>query len=69
MTRVETIESEIQKLTREELAELRQWLLEEDWNDWDRQIEADAAAGRLEKLDQLFEQALAAHHAGESQEI
>jgi len=58
MTRVEAIEVEIEKLSRAELAELRDWLLDRDWDQWDQQIEADAAAGKLEGL---FDQALAAH--------
>jgi len=66
MTRVETIEAEVQSLSQEEFDELREWILEKDWQRWDRQIEEDAAAG---KLDKLFEQALAAHQAGESREI
>jgi hypothetical protein len=66
MTRVEEIEAEIEKLSRSELTELRDWLLEKDWDQWDRQIEADAAAGKLEDL---FDKALAAHRAGESTEI
>ena len=66
MTRVATIEAEIEKLSRSELEELRDWLLEKDWEAWDRQIEADSAAGRLQDL---FDKALAAHRAGESTEI
>jgi len=66
MTRVEEIEAEIEKLSQGELGELRDWLLERDWDQWDRQIEADAAAG---KLKDLFDKALAAHRAGESTEI
>lgn len=66
MTRVEEIEAEIEKLSQPELTELRDWLLEKDWDHWDQQIEADAAAG---KLQDLFDQALAAHRAGESTEI
>jgi len=66
MTRVETIESEVQNLSQEEFEELREWILEKDWQRWDQQIEADAAAG---KLDKLFEKALTAHRAGESREI
>ena len=66
MTRVETIKRKVQNLTQEEFQELREWILEQDWQRWDQQIEKDAAAGRLDKL---FEKALAAHRAGESQEI
>jgi hypothetical protein len=43
MSTVQEIESAIAKLGEEELAELRGWL-------WDRDIESDAAAGRLEGL-------------------
>jgi hypothetical protein len=66
MTRVEEIEANIEKLSPAELAELRDWLLERDWDQWDQQIEADAAEG---KLQDLFDQALAAHRTGESTEI
>lgn len=57
-TRVEAIENEIRGLSREEFVELLDWLLEENGAGWDRQIEEDAAAGRREKLDRLFETAL-----------
>jgi hypothetical protein len=50
MRKVEEIEDQIQKLSREEFAELRDWLLDQDWKAWDAQIEADAKAGKLEKL-------------------
>ena len=29
---------------------MRDWVLEQDWAAWDAQIEADAAAGKLDKL-------------------
>jgi hypothetical protein len=63
MTRVEVIEHEIKKLSPDEFAQLRDWFLEKDWEEWDRQIEADSAAG---KLDQLFEDALKDHREGKS---
>ena len=66
MTRVESLELEIQKLSQAEFAQLREWVLEEDWNQWDQQIEKDAASG---KLDTLFAKALEAHRAGESKEL
>ena len=50
MRKVEEIEEQIQKLSREEFAELRDWVLEQDWSAWDAQIEADANSGKLEKL-------------------
>lgn len=66
MSRVEAIEEEVQKLYPEEFSELREWILEQDWQRWDRQIEQDAADGRLEPL---FERALEAHWQGKSREV
>ena len=63
MTRLETLEEEIKKLTPAELGQLRDGLLEQDWEQWDRQIEADSAAG---KLDAFFDDAEKAHRAGKS---
>lgn len=63
MSRVEELEREIEKLSRPEFVQLREWLLERDWEEWDRQIERDAASG---KLDRLFEEARAAHEQGKS---
>jgi len=48
--------SKIRKLPPDELAQLREWLLERDADEWDREIERDAASG---KLDRLFEKSLA----------
>ena len=50
MRKVEDIEKQIRELSSAELAELRDWALEQDWAAWDAQIEADAAAGKLDKL-------------------
>ena len=50
MRNVEQIEQEIRGLSREEFAELRDWLLQQDWAAWDTQIASDSAAGRLDKL-------------------
>lgn len=66
MTKLELLEEEIKKLSPEELAQLRDWLLELDAQQWDRQIEQDAASG---KLDKLFEKSLADHRVGKSREI
>ena len=66
MTRVEQLEHEIEKLQPEEFAQLRDWLLERDWMAWDRQLEEDVAAGRL---DTLAEEALAEHARGETTEL
>ena len=66
MTKLQMLEDEITKLSPEELAELRDWLLERDAEAWDKEIEQDAASG---KLDKLFEKSLADHRAGKSREI
>jgi hypothetical protein len=50
MSRVESLQQEIRKLSPQELAELRAWFLEYDAELWDRQIEEDARAGRLDHL-------------------
>lgn len=63
MSRVETLEDEIEKLSPEEFAELRNWLLKRDWTSWDLQIERDSASG---KLDHIFGEALKAHREGKS---
>ena len=63
MTKLEQIEREIETLSPEEFAELRMWVLERDWEEWDRQIEKDAGAG---KLDRLFAEAREAHQQGKS---
>lgn len=66
MTKLEALEEEIKKLAPDELAQLREWLLEQEADEWDRGIEKDAASG---KLDKLFEKSLADHRAGKSREI
>ncbi|MBI4714601.1 MAG: hypothetical protein HY760_01415 [Nitrospirae bacterium] len=66
MTKVESLEEEVQKLSRRELDAFRKWFLQFDAEQWDRQIERDVRSG---KLDQLAEKALSAHKRGESREI
>jgi hypothetical protein len=50
MRKIEHIERQIEELSQAEFAELRDWLLERDWNAWDAQIEADSRNGKLDKL-------------------
>jgi len=66
MTRVEKIEQEIRALTSEERSALRSWFLAYDADIWDQQIEADAAAG---KLDALAEAALVQHRRGKTKPL
>ena len=50
MSKIENIEREIQKLTPSELANFRKWFQEFDAENWDRQIEEDVRAGKLDAL-------------------
>jgi hypothetical protein len=50
MTDVKSIEEAIQALPPSDLAEFRRWFAEFDTTAWDRQIEADVAAGKLDAL-------------------
>ena len=50
MSTVQEIETAIQKLKPREIHEVADWLQELREELWDRQIEADAKAGKLDKL-------------------
>ena len=66
MGKIENLEKQIEELSDEELARLRQWFAEYDAEKWDRQIEADAKAG---KLDRLAEKALRDHAEGRTKPL
>jgi hypothetical protein len=50
MSSVVEIEQAVKQLGTDELAKFRTWFAEYDAEIWDRQFEADAAAGRLDFL-------------------
>jgi hypothetical protein len=50
MGNVKSIEQAVQALPPDELAEFRRWFAEFDAAAWDRQIDNDAAAGKLDRL-------------------
>jgi hypothetical protein len=50
MTRVEELELAVDSLTPDEYSRFRRWFIERDWDKWDREIEEDAEAGRLDFL-------------------
>ena len=50
MTELEKLEQRIQRLSPDELKRFRAWFAEFDARVWDEQIEADAKAGKLDKL-------------------
>lgn len=47
MRKVDHIEQQIRELSAAEFAELRDWVLEQDWAAWDAKIKSDEAAGKL----------------------
>jgi hypothetical protein len=66
MTRIEQLEQEIAALPIDEFTRLRNWILQRDWAEWDKQIEKDAAAG---KLDFLVEEALEEKRQGKLHDL
>jgi len=66
MARIEELANEIQQLSREELAAFRDWLRKYDSDEWDKEIEEDISAGKLESL---ANKAIADHKAGRTKEF
>lgn len=60
MIRLEELEQAVRQLPERDYSRFREWFLELDWQRWDQQIEADAAAGKLEVLIREAQQAKAA---------
>ncbi|HQI29163.1 MAG TPA: hypothetical protein PLT20_13835 [Sedimentisphaerales bacterium] len=50
MNKLEDIEMAVSALPEQEYLQFRRWFLERDWENWDRQIEADSASGELDFL-------------------
>ena len=50
MTTVAEITGAVKRLPKKELARFRKWFAEYDAAAWDRQLESDAGAGRLDTL-------------------
>ena len=66
MRSVEEIQAEIAKLTPSEVRRVAKWLAEYEAEIWDKQIEEDAAAG---KLDRFIEEALDEHRRGKTRPL
>jgi predicted HAD superfamily phosphohydrolase YqeG len=62
MSTVQEIETAIQKLKPQEIHEVADWLQELREELWDKQIDADAKAGRLDKLMEEAKQDYLAGH-------
>ena len=50
MSRIENIQQAILSLSKTDYIQLRRWLSKLDWEEWDQQIEADSADGKLDFL-------------------
>jgi hypothetical protein len=61
MTTVADIRGAVKRLPKKDLARFRKWFAEYDAAVWDRQLKADALAG---KLDALVREAQRDHRAG-----
>lgn len=66
MVKVEKLANKVQQLSRDELAVFREWFRKYDSDEWDKEIEEDALAGRLDKL---ASEAIAEHKAGRTKEL
>ena len=61
MDRLAEIKAAIERLPASDVRQLHEWIADLCWEEWDREIEEDAKAGRLDKL---VEQAMADLHSG-----
>jgi hypothetical protein len=50
MSKLENIQAAIESLSEEEYSRLREWFVEKDWEQWDREIEVDSQSGKLDFL-------------------
>ena len=50
MSKVDELKTQIASLPGEDIAEIFRWLSEKDWELWDKEIEADSRAGKLDFL-------------------
>ena len=66
MSTVSEIQQAIISLSESDYAQLRRWFNEYDWEEWDRQIEADSDDGRL---DFLVDQATEAKRHGTLEDL
>ena len=66
MVKVQEIQAAIEALPHTDYARLRRWFSQRDWKQWDKQIEADSEAG---KLDFLLKEAAADKAAGRLREL
>lgn len=66
MTTVSELQEAILGLSETDYSELRRWLLEQDWERWEREFDEDVRAG---KLDDLASEALEAKARGDLKDL
>ena len=66
MTTVNEITGAVKRLPKRDLARFRKWFAEYDAAEWDRQLESDIDAGRL---DTLIHEAQRDHRAGRTKAL
>lgn len=66
MTTVNEISGAVKRLPQKELARFRKWFAQYDAGVWDRQLESDAQAG---KLDALMREAKQDHRVGRTKAL
>ena len=66
MSTVDEIKAAIAGLPKKDYVRLRKWFSEQDWQNWDRQIEADSESG---KVDFLVKEALDEKRRGKLKEL
>jgi hypothetical protein len=66
MTTVDEISGAVKRLPKKELARFRKWFAAYDATMWDRQLESDTQAG---KLDALMREARRDHRAGRTKPL
>ena len=63
---IKEIEEAVATLSQKDYESFREWFAEFDMAQWDRQIEEDSKAGRL---DTMINEALEDYHAGRATEL
>ncbi|MBT8421417.1 MAG: hypothetical protein KJO08_11245 [Gammaproteobacteria bacterium] len=63
---IEFLENRVERLDNHSFSRFREWFIEFDNSRWDKKLEMDSNAG---KLDFLIDAALAEHRAGETRDL
>jgi hypothetical protein len=66
MMRIEEIKNAVDSLPKAEYRQFRDWFLERDWAQWDKQIQSDSESG---KLDFLVEEAMDEKRRGKLRDL